>query len=47
MLKKFIDELKELINKYWLIAKARWAAFEGSVKASVRSIKNKAKDLLR
>ena len=47
MLKKFIDELKELINKYWLIAKARWAAFKSSVKASVRSIKNKVRDLLR
>ena len=46
-MKNFIKELKEALNKYWVITKARWAAFKGSVKASARFIKNKAKDLLR
>jgi hypothetical protein len=43
MLKNYIKEIKEVTKKYIAIAKARWVAFKGSVKASIRDIKNRFK----
>ena len=40
MIKNYIKEVKEVTKKYIAIAKARWVAFKGSVKASIRDIKN-------
>ena len=39
----YIKEIKEVTKKYIAIAKARWVAFKGSVKASIRDIKNRFK----
>jgi|TARA_Y100000289_G_C3915827_1_gene147352 hypothetical protein len=41
MLKNYIKEIKEVTKKYWAMVKARWVAFKGSVKASIRDIKNR------
>tara|TARA_R110000824_G_scaffold247058_3_gene436165 strand:- start:990 stop:1175 length:186 start_codon:yes stop_codon:yes gene_type:complete len=39
MIKNFWEELKALVSKYKLIIEARWVAFKGSVKASLRVLK--------
>ena len=45
MIKKFLEEAKALIVKYWEIAKARYVSAKSTIKAEAKRVKDKIRSL--
>ena len=41
----FIDDIKAVVKKYWLIAKARYVSAKSTIKAELKRAKDKIRSL--